>query len=191
MKEKRVRSILLFLFLTLVVGNNLKAAEEENSRKIQLKNAPPHIKELLSLASKNHPEFRFSDKELAELIEENKKERQKNKEANKKFQQDTFDLIAKASDFSVAANLEKLYKNLDLLGKESFGENLDCLTEKYASTPSEEWQKDADSLFEKELSGEELKEAILSLAKKRFDDFNDQISKECDEEVWSSKSKKD
>ncbi len=155
MKEKRVSSILLFLLLTLVVGNNLKAAEEENSRKIQLENAPSHIKEL----------------------------RQKNKEANKKFQQDTFDLIAKASDFSVAANLEKLYKNLDLLREESFGENLDYLKEKYASTPSEEWQKDADSLFEKELSGEELKEAILSLAKKRFNDFNDQISKECDEEV--------
>ena len=38
MKEKYVRSILLFSLLTLVVGNNVKASEEEVERKILINN---------------------------------------------------------------------------------------------------------------------------------------------------------
>ena len=38
MKEKCLRSILLFSLLTLVVGNNVKASEEEHFRKIPMDN---------------------------------------------------------------------------------------------------------------------------------------------------------
>ena len=172
MKEKYVPSILLFSLLTLVVGNNVKAASaEERKKKIHQMNdvlssmeaverdvdlLTAFLRELKEDGSRKKinkdlvNNLVFSLKKKAKKIKEHSAFLACSfKEFDKKAQQNFLSLIQSASDLKAADNREKFRKELVLFRK-NFNINLDSLTSKNAAN-----SENFDEKFDKKRLSEE------------------------------------
>ncbi len=171
MKEKYVPSILLFSLLTLVVGNNVKAASaEERKKKIHQMNnflssmeAAERDVDLLTAFLRELKEDgsrKKINKDLVNLLSSLKKKAKKIKEHSaflvcsfkefdKKTQQNFLSLIQSVSGLKVADNREKFRKKL-VLFKESLEVNLDSLTSENAAN-----SENFDEKFDKKRLSEE------------------------------------
>ncbi len=141
MKEKCVRSLLLFSLFTLVVGNNLKAAEEEIQMNCALFDSPEEAEEYRSW--------------LINFMEKKADKRQR--EIDQAGQQ-WFSKIKGGFDLSLVHNKRKLYEDLVGLFKEKF--NVD---DEYFDSFLMTENADNSEEFNEEFAKEGLKEDLLAL----------------------------